>query len=142
MMYKGLYQGKYFPDHPEKYAGDPEKIIYRSSWERRMMQWMDRSPNVVQWASEEVIVPYVSPVDGQIHRYFIDFAFVTQKNKKFLVEVKPSQFCQLPKKRNSKQYLKEVEMYAVNQAKWKSARQFAKKHGMEFVVITEKELGM
>lgn len=141
-MYKGLYQGKYFPDHPEKYVGDPEKIIYRSSWERRMMQWMDRSSNVVQWASEEVVVPYVSPVDGQIHRYFIDFAFVTQKNKKFLVEVKPSQFCQLPKKRNSKQYLKEVEMYAVNQAKWKSARQFAKKHGMEFVVITEKELGM
>lgn len=107
-----------------------------------MMQWMDRSPNVVQWASEEVVVPYVSPVDGQIHRYFIDFAFVTQKNKKFLVEVKPSQFCQLPKKRSSKRYLKEVEMYAVNQAKWKSARQFAKKHGMEFVVITEKELGM
>jgi hypothetical protein len=141
-MYRGLYNGKYFPDHPEKYVGDPAKIIYRSSWERRMMQWMDRSPNVVKWASEEVVVPYVSPVDGEIHRYFVDFAFTTSLNKKFLVEVKPSQFCVLPKKRNSKQYLKEVEMYAVNQAKWKSARQFAKKHGMEFVVITEKELGM
>jgi hypothetical protein len=28
----------------------------------------------------------------------------------------------------------------VNQAKWKTAKEFAKKYGMEFLVLTEKEL--
>lgn len=145
MVYKGQYQGQYTPQNPQKYVGDASNIIYRSSWERRVMQWLDNSPSVIRWASEEIPIPYISPKDNEVHRYFVDFwAEIRRKEgvRRYLIEVKPSQFCQLPKKRNSKRYLKEVEMYAVNKAKWRSAELFAKKHGMEFVVITEKDLGL
>jgi hypothetical protein len=144
-MYKGMYQGKFTPDNPSKYVGDASKIIYRSSWERRVMQYMDKSSNVTRWASEEIVIPYLSPVDGEVHRYFVDFWMevrVKDTLKRYLIEVKPSQFCQLPKQRKSKKYLEEVKMYAVNDAKWKAAKQFAKKHGMDFIVITEKDLGL
>lgn len=145
MVYKGQYQGKFAPANPDKYVGDVSKIIYRSSWELRVMQWMDKSDSVIRWASEEIAIPYISPVDGDVHRYFVDFWLEAKTKtgvKRFIIEVKPSKFCKLPEKRNSRKYLKEMEMYAVNTSKWNAARQFAKKHGMEFVVLTEKEIGL
>ena len=69
MAYKGLFT----PRNPQKYIGDPNNIIYRSSWECRVMDWLDRNPDIISWASEEMNVPYKSPVDGRFHRYFPDF---------------------------------------------------------------------
>ena len=67
------YSGKFKPSYPGKYKGDPTNIIYRSLWERKFMVWCDRNINVEEWGSEEIIIPYISPVDGRVHRYFPDF---------------------------------------------------------------------
>ena len=113
------YQGKYRVSFPRKYKGDPTNVVYRSSWEYKFMKWCDITPTVQEWGSEEIIIPYVSPVDGRKHRYFPDF-YVKIGSKKYLVEVKPYKQTKEPKtqKRHTKRYINEVVTYAVNQAKW------------------------
>ena len=105
------------------------------------MQWCESSASVEEWSSEEFIIPYISPVDGQRHRYFPDF-YVKVGKKKYIAEVKPYRQTKEPKtqKRNTKKYINEVMTYAVNQAKFKAASEFCKDHGWEFMVVTEKEL--
>ena len=86
------YKGKFYPKFPKKYKGDPTNIIYRSLWERNCMVYFDQNPNVLKWASEELIIPYKSALDGRWHRYYPDF--VIQVNNKhnqketIVVEVK------------------------------------------------------
>ena len=111
------------------------------------MVYCDKNTSVIEWGSEEIIIPYRSPKDGRIHRYFPDFYMkVKQKdgtNKKFVIEVKPKAQCKEPvknPKRRTKRWLNEVFTYAVNQAKWKSAEEFCKDHGMEFKIFTEDHL--
>ena len=135
------YRGKYRVSNPRKYKGDSRNVVYRSSWEYKFMQWCDSHPSVEEWASEEIIIPYISPVDGKRHRYFPDF-YVKVGKKKYIAEVKPSYQTKEPKtqKRNTKKYISEVMTYAVNQAKFKAATEFCKDHGWEFMVVTEKEL--
>ena len=135
------YQGKYRVSNTRKYKGDARNVVYRSSWEYKFMQWCDSNPSVEEWASEEIIIPYISPVDGKRHRYFPDF-YVKVGKRKYLAEVKPFYQTKEPKtqKRNTKKYISEVVTYAVNQAKFKAANEFCKDHGWEFMVVTEKEL--
>ena len=134
-------QGKYFPRLPSKYKGNPRNIIYRSSWERKFMLWCDQTPSVQEWGSEEIAVPYISPVDGKRHRYYPDF-YVKVNNKKYMVEVKPFRQTKEPKtqKKVTKRYITEVVTWSVNKAKWKAASEFCKDYGWEFMLITEKEL--
>ena len=138
MKYK---QGKYFPRLPSKYKGNPRNIIYRSSWEYKFMKWCDQTPSVQEWGSEEIAVPYISPVDGKRHRYYPDF-YVKVDNKKYMVEVKPARQTKEPKtqRRHTKRYISEVVTWSVNKAKWKAATEFCKDYGWEFMLITEKEL--
>ena len=135
------YQGKFRPSFPRKYKGDYNNIFYRSSWEYKFMVWCDRSTSVAEWGSEEVVVPYISPVDGKRHRYFPDF-YVKVGRKKYMVEVKPFKQTQEPKtkKKNTKSYITEVVTWGVNKAKWKAAKEFCKDRGWQFMLITEKEL--
>ncbi len=135
------YQGKFTPRFPRKYKGDPTNIIYRSSWEYKFIVWADTSTSVQEWASEEIAIPYISPVDGKRHRYFPDF-YVKVKGKKSLVEVKPLYQTKEPKtqKKINKKYIREVVTYSVNHAKWKAAQKFCKANGWGFELITEKEL--
>lgn len=136
------YQGKYRPSFPNKYKGDYRNIIFRSSWEYKFMKWCDITPSVIEWGSEEIIIPYISPVDGKVHRYFPDFYVKIKDRGRFLVEVKPKYQTEEPKtqKRVTKKYINEVVTYAVNKAKWKAAEEFCKDNNMEFMLITEKEL--
>ena len=141
------YKGKYIPTNPKKYRGDPSQVIYRSLWERKLMVYCDRNSKVVEWGSEEVIIPYMSPKDGKLHRYFPDFYMkVKQSNgthKRFIIEVKPKAKCKEPvknPKRRTKKWFNEVVTYAVNQAKWKSATEYCENQGMEFKVLTEDHL--
>ena len=67
------YRGRYIPSNPKKYKGDSSRIIYRSLWERKLMVYCDRNEKVLEWGSEEVIIPYLSPWDNKFHRYFPDF---------------------------------------------------------------------
>jgi len=140
------HKGKFTPINPQKYKGDPTNIIYRSSWEKRVMLWLDKHSQVVSWSSEEVVVPYKSPADGRFHRYFVDFyAQIRGKDGKlnsYLLEIKPKKQATEPqiKSRITKQYINEVVTYAINQAKWKAATEFCKDRGWEFKVLTEDHL--
>jgi hypothetical protein len=142
------YSGTFRPTNPQKYVGDHTNIIYRSSWECRVMNWLDKNPNIISWASEEIIIPYKSPVDGKFHRYFPDFV-VKSRNKDgslrtMMLEVKPKKQTQAPKqqKRVTKQYITEVTTWGVNQAKWKAATDYCLDRGWQFMLITEDHLGL
>jgi hypothetical protein len=147
MYTKECYQGKFIPKNPQKYMGDPSNIIYRSSYEVKFMIWCDRRESVLQWGSEELVVPYVSPLDNQIHRYFVDFIMKVKTRegvKTYMIEVKPYRFTQEPviPKRKSKNFLTEVKQWGVNQAKWNAAKKYAEERGWEFMLITERDLGV
>ena len=140
------YRGRYIPTYPKKYKGDPSNIIYRSLWERKFMVYCDRNDRILEWGSEEFFIPYRSPLDGKIHRYFPDFyvKVKTKQNtiKKWVVEVKPKAQTRPPRtpKRKTKKYITEVRNYAINDAKWKNAIEYCNDRNMEFIIITEDEL--
>tara|TARA_Y100000004_G_C8893552_1_gene403108 strand:+ start:342 stop:773 length:432 start_codon:yes stop_codon:yes gene_type:complete len=137
--YKGLYR----PTNPRKYVGNPNQIVYRSNLERKFMIYCDKNDNISQWASEELPIPYKSPLDNRIHRYFPDFIVKTNTNKKFIIEIKPYRQCKKPKlpKRKTKNYLRESMEYAKNVAKWNSAKRYCSNNNMTFKIITERDLG-
>lgn len=140
------YSGKFTPKSPNKYKGDITNIIWRSTWELRFLKYLDSNPAILEYGSEEVIVPYISPIDGRMHRYYVDFYFKSRDKdgvvKKYLVEVKPLNQTVAPKrpKKITESYVSSVHTYLINQAKWKYAKEFARVNGMEFLVLTEKEL--
>lgn len=142
------YRGKWKPRNPSKYRGDIHSITYRSSWELKAFNWCDSRSNVLTWSSEETIIPYKSPVDGQVHRYFVDLKFTIRNadgtTTTYLAEIKPKKFTQKPTTpvRKSKRYLEECIMYATNEAKWEAAKKFCDRKGYKFIILTEKELGI
>lgn len=143
-------QGYFKPSRPEKYKGNANNIFYRSSWEKKMFSYCDQKNNILKWNSEEIVIPYISPMDGQWHRYFVDlwiqFRDKNGEVKEKIIEIKPSKETQQPKLprsgRKTKRYLREAETYAKNSAKWKAAKEYADKRNMEFQVLTEYELGI
>ena len=141
-------KSKYTPIYPSKYQGNAKYIICRSSWERKFCQWCDMNNSIISWASEEFSIPYLSPKDNRLHKYYPDYLIkVKEKNdmiKTYVVEVKPYKQTRPPKQRSrkTKSYLTECVTYAVNQAKWKAAKEFCEDHRIEFKVVTEKELGI
>lgn len=142
------YNGKFRPRHPSKYKGDSGNIIYRSLWELRLMSYLDTHPDVMQWASEEFCIPYRSPIDGRVHRYFPDF-WIKQRDKHGnidikVIEVKPLAQTKppVPQTRKTKRYINEVVTWGINEAKWNAAKKFCDTKGWKFVVMTEKELGI
>lgn len=142
------YKGKYRPSYPEKYKGDPTNIIYRSLWERKFMVYCDIRESVLEWGSEEIALPYRSPIDNKIHRYFPDFYIKVRESsgeiKKYIIEIKPKKQTIEPKvqQKKTKGYIYEVVEYAKNQAKWKAAREFCEDRQWEFKVLTEDDLGI
>ena len=141
------YKGKYKPSNVKKYKGDPTNVIYRSLWERRFMVYCDKNDDVLEWGSEEICLPYRSPVDNRVHRYFPDFYIKVKESNKiknYLIEIKPKKQTAPPKKpkRQTKGYLREAYEYAKNQAKWKAANEYCKDRMWEFKVMTEFELGI
>tara|TARA_Y100000356_G_scaffold74291_1_gene61437 strand:+ start:33 stop:476 length:444 start_codon:yes stop_codon:yes gene_type:complete len=142
------YKGRYTPKNPKKYKGDYHNIVYRSLWERKFMVYCDNSDNILEWGSEEIIIPYLSPWDGKLHRYFPDFYIKVRQAsgniKKFIIEVKPKKQTRPPESvhRKTKKWLNEVKTYSINEAKWKSASEWCSNNDMEFKILTEEELGI
>ena len=142
------YKGRFSPKNPKKYRGDPTNIIFRSLWELRVMKYLDENTNILEWASEEIAVPYISPVDNRYHRYYPDFLVRAKtpdgKTKTMMLEVKPKKETVEPKvqTKRTKRYLTEVMTWGVNQAKWKYAREYCLDRGWEFRLITEDDLGI
>ena len=136
------------PTNPSKYIGN-QKPIYRSGWELKFFRWADMNENILKWGSENVIIPYVNPLDGRVHRYFVDNFIVFKDNNgnhnKFLIEIKPSKQTQRPvrtKYKKNKTMIYEQKMYVQNTAKWKAANEWAKKKNCKFLILTEKELNI
>ena len=142
------YKGRYRPSNPKKYRGNASNIIYRSLWERKFMVYCDNNNKILEWGSEEIVLPYRSPIDNKVHRYFPDFYIKVKESnckiKRYIIEIKPKKQTVEPKmkKRKTKGYIYEVYEYARNQAKWKAAEEFCKDRMWEFKVLTEEELGI
>jgi hypothetical protein len=141
-------QGFFKPQKPEKYKGDPTQIVYRSSYELKLMFWLDSHDSIILWSSENTVIPYISPLDKKPHRYFVDF-WIRKIDKNgiqqdVLIEVKPKNQTIEPKKQSkvTKRYLNEVMTWGVNSAKWEAARKYCKQKNMEFMILTEDDLGI
>lgn len=143
-------QGKFKPRNPEKYLGDPTEIIYRSGWELKLFHYLDMNKSIVKWSSESIIIPYRSPIDGKMHRYFPDVFMITSDGRKVLVEIKPHKETKPPetskgftkKGTPTRRFLNEVKTWGMNEAKWKAAQEYCLDRGWNFVIMTEYELGI
>jgi hypothetical protein len=140
-------KGRFRPKNPQKYKGDATNIIYRSTWEIKVMRYLDENPNIIWWGSEELPIPYYSPIDKKKHRYFPDFIAKIRKSDgkvmTYIIEVKPEKQTKPPtQKRKTKTFIQEAMTYEVNKAKWHAAEEFCKDHGWQFLVLTEKHLGI
>jgi hypothetical protein len=139
-------QGHYKLRHPEKYIGDINRVVYRSSWELQLDQFLDNNIKVLKWGAEVVTIPYLKPTDNRMHKYIVDFyvEFINSANevKYMLLEVKPQQQTK-PPKATHKNCLYEQAVYAINMCKWRAAEQWCKmqsiKYGkkVEFKILTE-----
>lgn len=141
-----FHQGQFIPKNPEKYIGDVTDIRFRSGWELKCMSFFDTNPNVISWNSEGIVIPYMCATDGKMHRYFVDFLVKFKKRDgsivTTLIEVKPEKQTKPPvaPKRRTKRFLKEVETYAKNRSKWDYAIEWCKQKGIEFTILTEKNI--
>lgn len=140
-------QGKYRPINPKKYRGDVRAITFRSSLELVAFKFCDNDVNIVYWSSEEEIIPYRSPVDGRIHRYFMDLKVWTKKPDSeelqvTLIEIKPKGKTTAPRRGNKsdKTWANEIMEWGVNSAKWNATEEKCLKEGWNFVKWTEEEL--
>lgn len=146
-MARNYHQGYFKPKNPKKYMGDANNIVYRSSWEKKMLSYLDSHPDVISYASEEFFIPYLSPVDNRLHKYYPDM-LVKRKNRQgiietLVIEIKPKHQTQPPiTKRNKKMVLHETATFAINQAKWKAAENFCADRKWKFLILTEESLGI
>jgi hypothetical protein len=134
-------QGTYVPKNPEKYIGN-NKPRYRSSWELRIMMFLDENKHILKWASEAIAIPYINPLTGKRSNYVPDF-FVMYENKHHktnaeIIEVKPKSQTSLQeaKTRHDKAHA------IVNQAKFAAAMSYCKQQGFVFRVISEDSIFM
>ena len=146
---KKYYQGKFKPKNPSKYKGNPCEIYYRSSWEKKFMIFCDNNDSIIEYSSEETVIPYRCPTDGRVHRYYPDF-YIKVKSKtgsisKYLIEVKPKRQVAGPvekPKRKTAAWKREVLTYMKNRAKWAAAEDFCEDRQMKFLILTEDHLGV
>ena len=140
------YKSRYSPENSDKYVGNPNNIICRSTWERKMCKYLDKNVNVLRWASEEVSIPYISPIDKKHHKYYPDFlAEIKQKSgsvQTFLIEIKPDKQTKPPTTKNKRTKTHNINMktFVINDAKWKAAEKFCSDNDWKFTVLTEKHL--
>lgn len=143
-------QGIYMPINKQKYKGN-DYPRYLSSWELKLFRFCDSNPDVLEWGSENIVIPYISPIDNKVHNYIVD-AVIKLKTKdgikKFLVEVKPYKQTIKPINRRTKSnkipksLLYEQLNYIRNTAKWNAAKEWCRKRGFEFTILTEHQLNI
>jgi len=138
-------QGIFTPTNSKKYKGTLP-VIYRSSLELKVFRWLDHNKNILEWGSESIVIPYISPVDSRAHRYFVDLNLTLLNNgihEKYLVEIKPHSQTLPPTisaKKKPSTMLYEAATYSINQAKWMAAQAWCKKNSYKFLIFTEKHI--
>jgi hypothetical protein len=140
-------QGYFTPKNPEKYKGDLDKIIYRSSWELKFLVYCDTNESVVEYASEPMAIKYWSSIAKKTSNYWIDCYMATRGQDgtitKWLIEIKPDKYLHppvAPKVLTEKQtlnYARHAKAYITNTEKFKAAKSYAAKNNMRFGIITE-----
>ena len=150
MGFKQFIQGRFKPDHPNKYVGDVDKIIYRSSWELALLRFLDSTPEILKYGSERVVIPYYD--HGTMNefghpkqrRYYVDFIVQLRKAdgsvKVALIEVKPKSQTVQPRKTSrmsEKTYESSLKTWLTNSSKWEAARAFCHERGWEFIILNE-----
>lgn len=147
-MARNYLQGRYTLRNPDKYVGDKSNVCYRSSWELKMMRYLDENPAILKWGSEELIIHYVNKVDNRVHRYFPDFV-IQYKNKNgevknAVVEIKPKAQTRPPQLppggKQNKRYINEMVTYMTNESKWLAAKDWCSHNNWDFIILTEDEL--
>lgn len=139
-------QGKFTPRHPEKYIGDVNNIIFRSSWELEAFKFFDNNVAVLEWGSEIIAIPYLKPTDSKVHRYFPDIYVKFQKKDGIvteeLIEIKPEKETRQPTTRGKSLQTQQYEAitWAINKAKWQSASKWCKERNIKFRILTENSL--
>ena len=143
--YRTPYTGLFKPARPYKYKGNTNNIVYRSSWEKRFMTYCDKTPEVLEWGSEEISIVYRS-IDNRPHRYYPDFYMKVKQpdgtTKKFVVEIKPKYQTRKPVKkiRETRAYKNQLVTYEKNRRKWNTAYACCLKRDMRFIILTEDHL--
>lgn len=133
-MTKKFPKSKVFnPQNPQKYRGDVKNIISRSSWELAFLWFLDQSPVIKYYASEELVIPYFFPCDNKWHRYFPDFFIEFITGDKFIIEIKP--FYQRIIKTQKEEFT-----FLKNQYKWDAANKVAENNNIQFLVFDEYDL--
>lgn len=138
-------QGNYTPRNTQKYKGT-FPLCYRSRPELQLMRFFDENSKIIEWTSESVVIPYIKPVDGKIHRYYVDFSCILKEANgnlcRYLIEYKPYKQTLQPVKgkKSERTFLTEQINYSTNMSKWKSAREYANSQKMKFIILTEKDL--
>lgn len=142
------YKGSYKPINPKKYAGNVNNITYRSMWECKFFMWCDDNRRVIQWASEEIIIPYYHKLDRKMRRYYTDALIKYRLDDdtiiNYLIEIKPHKQTIRPTPpktittKTKTKYLKESLIYEKNSDKWTTAMAYAEKHNMKFMILTER----
>ncbi len=148
--YVATFKGRFVPKNIKKYSGDWKNIIHRSGWERQIMKYLDETESVLEWSSEEIVIPYRDPFEGHQRRYFPDFWIKVKKAdgtiSEYLWEVKPA--CQtiqpilmegMTKAGKRRHYLN-TRTFVINSAKWKAAEQYCESRGWKFQLVTENDL--
>ena len=141
-------QGYFTPQNPQKYKGDPSKIVYRSSWELKFLQYCDNADQVIEYAAEPIGIPYINPILKKECTYWIDCYMVTRNPQnntttKWLIEVKPNKYLTPPDppvrltEKQTLNYARHAKAYIINTAKFKAAEVYAQKRMMRFGIITE-----
>lgn len=145
---KGQYdQGNFMPKNKEKYKGN-YPIIYRSSWEKKFMNYCDTSDMVEAWGSENIKIPYYNPVAKSVWNYYTDFIVKIRTPEgpfTAVIEIKPSKQTKPPNyknRKNKKTLMYEHKTWITNKSKWEAAEEYCKKRGWKFIIMTEKDLKM
>jgi len=133
-------QGLFTPKRPERYKGDVTNIRFMSSWELHFFKFLDNNPNVLEWSSEELAIPYYNPLDKKMHKYFPD-CIVKYRNKygkikTEMIEIKPMKQTYIKERASTTERVR----YATNMYKWRAAKKFCDLKGIEFRIVTEREL--
>ena len=142
------YSGFYKPKNPRKYRGNPTRIVYRSLWERKYMIYCDSTPSILEWGSEEIAIPYRSPIDRKPHKYYPDFYIKVREKSgnisKYIVEIKPKKQTKPPygKDKRTAAYKREALTFAKNRAKWNAAEDYCDDRQMKFLILTEHHLAV
>lgn len=161
-------QGYYKITNREKYVGNPELIVYRSSWEFSFCKWCDFSPSILRWGSEPLRIPYYdrvskleeckklnldpnNPKNWITKFYNVDFWIEVKKAdetiEKWFIEIKPAHKLRkpsLPKNdaplKDIKKFNNAVKEYLINEAKFAAMNEWAIRHGSKFYIFTEDQM--